>query len=423
MTNHQQQTSEFKPTQKWLPVLLLWLVCLINYADRQAVFSVFPLIKQSFGLSVLQLGVVGSSFMWMYAIFGSFAGWLVDRLPRKTIVLTALIFWSLATAATSLTRNYPQLVVCRALGGLGEAFYFPAAMSLISDYHGVRSRSKAMSLHQSGVYAGTIAGGALSGYIGQLSGWRLSFTLLGCAGVALGLVLAFFLKEPARGSSDPVETLRERAGDLPRREGLAMELTALLKSNAVVLLICVFAGANFVAVVFLTWMPTFLVEKFHMSLTMAGLSGTAYQQVASILGVLAGGILADRMVRRTKNGRWITQAFGLFCGVPFLFAMGLTTRVGVLMLALTGFGFFKGMYDANLFAGLYDVVPTHRRGAAAGLLNSLGWLGGGFAPVLIALAAAGIGFSAALSATASVYLLIACALILGASSTVLQKRV
>ncbi len=423
MTTHQQQTGESRPTQKWIAVLLLWLVCLINYADRQAVFSVFPLIKQSFGLSVLQLGVIGSSFMWMYAIFGSFAGWLVDRVPRKTVVIAALVFWSLATAATSLTRNYPQLVVCRAFGGLGEAFYFPAAMSLISDYHGVRSRSKAMSLHQSGVYAGTIAGGFLSGYIGQLYGWRSSFTLFGCAGVALALVLTLFLIEPARGSSDGGDTLRQGAASFPRREGLAMELAALLKSKAVLLLIFVFAGANFVAVVFLTWMPTFLVENFHMSLTMAGLNGTAYQQVASVLGVLAGGILADRMVRRTKAGRWITQAFGLFCGVPFLFAMGLTTRVGFLMFALTGFGFFKGMYDANLFAGLYDVVPTHRRGIAAGLLNSIGWLGGGFAPVLIALAAARIGLSAALSATAGVYLLIACALSFGSSSSLVQKRV
>ncbi len=158
---------------------MLWCVCLLNYADRQAIFSVFPLLKTQMQLSDVQLGLVGSSFMWMYALFGPFAGSLSDRFPRKSLVLGALLFWSFATAATALTHTFTQLMICRALGGLGEAFYFPAAMSLISDYHGAATRSRAMSLHQSGVYAGTIAGGALSGLIGQNYGWRSSFVILG----------------------------------------------------------------------------------------------------------------------------------------------------------------------------------------------------------------------------------------------------
>ena len=120
-----------KSAYKWALVGMLWFVCFFNYADRQAVFSVFPLIKQQMQLSDVQLGIVGSSFMWMYALFGPFAGWLCDRLPRRRLVLGALVFWSAATAATALTHSYGQLVMCRALGGLGEAFYFPAAMSLI----------------------------------------------------------------------------------------------------------------------------------------------------------------------------------------------------------------------------------------------------------------------------------------------------
>jgi len=116
----------------------------------------------------VQLGVVGASFMWMYALFGPFAGWLGDRLSRKLLILCALIFWSGVTAATAIAHSYAQLALCRALGGLGEAFYFPAAMSLISDYHGPSTRSRAMSFHQSSVYAGSIAGGAFSGFFGEL---------------------------------------------------------------------------------------------------------------------------------------------------------------------------------------------------------------------------------------------------------------
>jgi MFS family permease len=131
---------------------MLWFVYFFNYADRQAIFAVFPLIKQQLGLTDVQLGIVGAAFMWMYALFGPLAGWLCDRLPRKNLVLGGLNAWSLVTALTAVCHTYGQLVLCRALSGLGEAVYLPASMSLIGDYHSSATRSRAMSLHQSSVY-------------------------------------------------------------------------------------------------------------------------------------------------------------------------------------------------------------------------------------------------------------------------------
>jgi MFS family permease len=404
---------------KWVVIAMLWFVCLLNYADRQAIFSVFPLMKQQLNLSDLELGIIGSSFMWMYALFGPFAGWLCDRLPRKTPVVGALIFWSLITAATALSRDFAQLVVCRALGGLGEAFYFPAAMSLIGDYHGPATRSRAMSLHQSGVYMGSIAGGGVSGFVGQYYGWRWSFILLGALGVALGLLLWRLLREPIRGmSDDPSDPVSDPHGD----GNILESLREVFENRMVLLLVVVFMAANFVAVVFLTWMPTFLYRKFHMSLAMAGLNGTAYLQIASVLGVVSGGLLADRLRRKQPGGRLLTQAIGLLCGVPFLFVTGWTVSVPLLIVGMTGFGYFKGLYDANIFAGLYDVVSVHRRGSAAGMLNSLGWLGGGFAPVLIAIAAARFGLSACMSATATIYLTVSLLMFAGLRRLKLMTR-
>src|SRR5438045_3790250 len=152
---------------KWAVVALLWLVCFFNYADRQAIYSVFPLLKTEMGLSDVQLGVIGASFMWVYAAAAPLAGIAGDRFARKTIVIAGLVFWSLVTVATALSTQYSHLVVCRALEGLGEAFYFPASMSMLSDYHGPATRSRAMSIHQSSVYAGTIAGGTAAGVLGQ----------------------------------------------------------------------------------------------------------------------------------------------------------------------------------------------------------------------------------------------------------------
>jgi len=146
---------------------MLWFVCFFNYADRQAIFSVFPLLEKQFHLTDLQLSVIAASFMWAYAGFGPVAGWISDRISRKTIILVALAFWSVMTAATAWAHSYTALVWVRAMGGLGEAFYFPAAMSLLGDYHGSGTRSRAMSIHQSSVYAGSIAGGALSALIAE----------------------------------------------------------------------------------------------------------------------------------------------------------------------------------------------------------------------------------------------------------------
>ncbi len=410
------ERSASRPVYKWVLVGMLWFVCFFNYADRQAIFSVFPPLQRELHLSNVQLGIVGSSFMWMYALFGPAAGWLCDRLPRKTLVLGGLIFWSVVTASTAFVHSYAQLVVCRALGGLGEAFYFPASMSLISDYHGRGTRSRAMSLHQSSVYVGSIAGGGLSGWVGQSQGWRASFLYFGVLGIMLGGVLWIFIQEPTRGKEEEETIVSGSAEEVqlpPGDGGPESKLSFLsgirdvLRRPIVLVLIAVFMGANFVAVVFLTWMPSFLFNKFHMSLAMAGLNGTAFLQLASVVGVLGGGLLGDAAIKRRgwkRSGRITTQAAGLLCGVPFLFLIGRTRVTSALLSAMVGFGLFKGLYDANLWASLYDVVPGRSRGSAVGIMNSLGWLGGGAAPVLIAIAAEGYGMSAALSATAGVYL-------------------
>jgi predicted MFS family arabinose efflux permease len=385
---------------KWVTIGLLWFVFLFNYADRQAIFSLFPLIKSEMALTDVQLGILGSCFMWVYALCGPFTGWITDHVSRKWLILGSLIFWSIATGATAIAYSYRGMVWCRALGGLGEAFYFPAAMAMISDYHGPATRSRAMSLHQTAVYAGSIAGGSISALVGQHSGWRTSFVVFGGCGIVLALVLMFLLREPSRGQSELV------AHEPPNRTTTSKTLKEILGNRIVLLLIAIFMGANFVAVVFLTWLPTFLYQKFHMSLSLAGLNASLYLQSASLLGVLCGGYLADRFSKRRGGGRQLTQSIGLLLGAPFLFLTGWTLSVPVLVLAMIGFGYFKGLYDANIIAGLYDVVAIENRGTAAGIANSLGWLGGGLAPVIIAVGSARFGMSACISATAGIYLVI-----------------
>src|SRR5262249_18057213 len=147
------------PRYKWFLVGMLWWISFFNYADRQAIFSVFPLLGQEMGLTDVQKGLLGSSFAWVYGLSAPFAGFVVDRVSRKKAILFGLQAWSVICMLTALSRNLGTLVFFRAAEGLGETFYYPASVSMVSDYHGADTRSRALGFHQTSVYLGTIGGG------------------------------------------------------------------------------------------------------------------------------------------------------------------------------------------------------------------------------------------------------------------------
>jgi sugar phosphate permease len=211
--------------------------------------------------------------------------------------------------------------------------------------------------------------------------------VFGGLGVLLGFVLNRYLREPERGAADHVDPdggFPESSHRMRIREGIRIVWT----SPRALLLMAAFLCSNFVAVVLLSWMPKFLYDKFHMGLAMAGLTATIFVQLASMVGSVYGGWMADWMSRRTPRGRVLVQMIGVFAGAPFVALCGLTTSVLWLIVALTAWGFFKGLYDANIFASLFDVVRPEARGTAAGFMNTVGWLGGGgSAPLVIGLIA------------------------------------
>jgi sugar phosphate permease len=269
-----------------------------------------------------------------------------------------------------------------------------------------------MSLIQSAVYTGTVGGGVLASVVGERFGWRSNFILFDSLGLLLFIALLPFLKEPQR---QVVTTKAATPETLMARASLRSTLVEVLASPLALRLIAAFVGANFVAMIFMVWLPSFLFRKFHMSLAMAGVSATVYLQAASVVGVLCGGVLADILARRDNGGRMRTQAFGLLAGVPFLFLTGWTLSVRILVVGMIGFGFCKGIYDANIWASLHDVVRPESRATAVGIMNSLGWLGGGVAPLAIAAASQRFGMGACLSATSIIYIIAAGILLWNAS--------
>ena len=400
---------------KWRVVAMLWCIAFFNYADRQAIFSVFPLLEREMHLSPVQLGLLGSGFAWVYGLAAPLAGIVVDRVSRRRVILGGLHVWSVICMATALSQNFRHLFFFRAAEGLGETFYFPASMSLLGDYHGRGTRSRAMGFHQTSVYVGTIGGGFFAGLIGQHYGWRLSFLVFGGLGVLLGIALHWLLVEPQRGASERAELAAAGAPVESVKKLTFVEFAQLAARTPTLLcLMGAFMCANFVAVVLLSWMPKFLFDKFHMSLAMAGLTATIFVQLASMLGAPFGGWLADTWRQRSPRGRLAVQLIGVVGGAPFVALCALTPSVAVVMAALTCWGLFKGLYDANIFASVFDVVRPEARGTAAGFMNAVGWLaGGGSAPLVIGIIAQRESLGLAIALASTVYLAAGALLLLG----------
>jgi MFS family permease len=361
----------------WLVVGMLWFICFFNYADRQAIYAVFPALEKEFGFTATQLGQIGAAFGYVYGAGALLAGYIGDRVARRHLILGGCLFWSLVTVATAWCGKAWQFVTVRALEGLGETFYFPASMSLVSDYHSRKTRSRAMSIHQSSVYAGTVLGSWIGALLAEHYGWRWGFYLFGGCGLVLAIVLYRFLLEPRRGASEGV-TAATAEPAVP----FLVALHDVLSRPTAWVLMAVFVLANFVATMFLTWTPKFLVDKFDFKMAAAGLSGAAFIHLASALAVPVAGYVADKLAVRSVGGRILAQAAGLLIGAPFVFLVGSTTSVTMLLASMVVFGVCKGFYDAGIFASLYDVVPPRSRATAAGLMNTVGWGLGSFGALL-----------------------------------------
>jgi len=392
------ESKNQSPNYKWHVILMLWGISFFNYADRQAVFSVFPLLEREMQLTPVQLGMLGSSFAWVYGLCAPLAGIVVDRVRRKTAILGGLHAWSFICMATALSRRFRQLLFFRAAVGLGETFYYPASMSMISDYHGKATRSRAMGIHQTSNYLGTIGGSFFSGWIGQCYGWRWSFIMFGALGILLGLFLNRRLIEPQRGATDFEDRgAREHLGTVNRLSPTQF-LRIVWTTPTVLLILGAFMCTTFVAVVLFSWMPKFLYDKFHLSLATAGLVATLFTQLASMIGAPFGGWLADRWHKRKAGGRLMVQLIGVVGCAPFVVLCGETQSVVWVVIALLVWGFFRGQYEANTFAAVFDVIPPEARGTAVGLMNMSGWLvGGGTAPVIIGYIAQQEGLGRAIS--------------------------
>ncbi len=360
----------------WLAVALLFPVALLNYLDRQMIAA----MKVSVMKDIADIGTEANwglmlgKFKFVYAICSPIGGYIADRFSRKLTICASLFVWSAITWWTGHVESYAGLLWARTLMGISEAFYIPAALALIADFHLGHTRSRAIGLHQMGIYCGVMIGG-FAGYVADSPdlGWRTAFNYTGLAGVLYALPLIFLLKNPARDSAGETAGAKLSVGVAARE---------LLSNRSFLLLVAYFTLPAVAAWVVRDWMPAILQKSFNISQGKAGVSASLYWQAAALIAAIFGGWLADSWMRRSPRGRIYVSAIGMGLIIPALFSVGNAPSANSFPLAVFGlvlFGIGWGFFDCNNMPILCQITRPELRATGYGIMNLVSMMFGGVA--------------------------------------------
>jgi MFS family permease len=364
----------------WIIVGLLWAVAVLNYLDRQLVANMGEPIKADLDIGNARFGLFQSVFLWVYGICSPFAGYLADRVGRKPVIIASLAIWSAATLLTGYVTEFWQMLTARALLGVSEAFYMPAAVALIVDYHAGRTRSRATGLHLSGVYVGSVLGG-LGGWFAEEHGWRFAFRLFGAVGIVYALFLVVVLRVPDVGERREGETEPESDWHYtPPAVPLATPgnpFRALLSARGFVLLLAMNALNGAAYWPLRNWLPSFFNIELGVSLKWSGLYGTMTFNAAAFAGMLIGSTISDYWSARTQRARALVPAIGFCIAAPWLFVIGAAGLIPVILAGIIFAGMSQGFLDANLMPAVCTVSDARHRATGYGLMNFVGTTAGG----------------------------------------------
>lgn len=372
----------------WLVVGLLWVVALLNYMDRQMLST----MQSNIALDIPALrnaeafGALMAIFLWVYGIASPFSGAVADRISRKWLIVGSLAVWSGVTYAMGYCNDFNQLMWLRGIMGISEALYIPSALSLIADFFTGKGRSLAIGLHMTGLYCGQALGG-FGSLVATTWSWQSTFHWFGIIGVAYAVVLMFLLHEkPGHGTQAAAS-----AGKPVQKESVIQSFAVVFSSIAFWVILFFFASSSIPGWATKNWLPTLFHDNLGLGMEWAGPMATLTIAVSSFIGVMIGGPISDRWVKRNVRGRIFTSAIGLAMMIPALVLIGLAHNAWLSVLAGLFFGVGYGMFDSNNMPILCQFVSSRQRAMAYGFMNSLGVIMGAITTQLLGGLAESVG--------------------------------
>lgn len=352
----------------WIVVGLLWVVALLNYIDRQMLST----MKQSMMIDIAELetaanfGRLMAVFLWIYAIMSPLSGLIADRLNRKWLIVGSLFIWSGVTMLMGFAHTFDQIYALRAIMGVSEAFYIPAGLALIADYHQGKTRSIAVGIHMTGIYLGQAFGG-FGATIASSFSWQTTFHVFGLIGVCYSIILILFLKEHKAYTITPESrSLGKELRNMFKGAG------TLLGSLSFWVILFYFSAPSLPGWATKNWLPTLFASNLHMNMEMAGPMATITIALSALVGVLFGGVMSDRWVQHNLRGRIYTGAIGLALTIPAVLLLGFGDSFITIWGGALCFGFGFGMFDVNNMPILCQFASPRHRATGYGLMNMAG---------------------------------------------------
>jgi MFS family permease len=363
------------PAAAWIAVALLWLAGGSNYLTRTMLTTMRGSVLQDIPMTDAQFGLLTSAFLWFYAFASPFGGFLADRFSRRLVVIISIFIWSSLTLVTAYARTFEQFIALRALLGLAQAFYIPAAVALIIDYHRGPTRALAGGIHLTGMVLGSSIGG-LGGWLAEHHGWSYAYTFIGLPNLALGFILIFFLRDPPRELSATAATTTATSQGLPKIRFGAALLSLAQPGPYYYLILCQILQGG-VSWVIIGWVPTLMREQFKLGQGAAGFSSLGVLYGSQIIGLLVGGFWSDRWSLKNARARIFIPAIAIMLTAPAFWVTGWTHHISFTLLCLSLWGLAMGVFGANNMPIICLVVDERYRATAVGILNCVTAISGG----------------------------------------------
>jgi MFS family permease len=355
----------------WSVVILLFFVGALNYLDRVMITTMHASITEELKINDAQFGLLTSVFLWVYGLLSPFAGFLADRFKRSQVIIVSLFVWSFVTWLTAHATTFDQLLATRALMGISEACFIPAALALITDYHKGNTRSLAVGIFMGGVMVGQSAG-FIGGWIAEKHHWSDAFNIFGIIGILYSLILLFKLHDIG-----PTNEKKDLLAKTEQKVNFLEAIIDLFRQKSFILLIINWSLLGIVGWMILGWLPTYYKEHFNLSQAVAGFYATAYVYPFSFLGVILGGYLADKFSHKNPRGRILVPAIGLCIAAPAVLLSSLTANIFLAIVGFIIYALTRVFSDTNLMPILCMISNPKYRATGYGILNMFACVVGG----------------------------------------------